>query len=365
MKIRIRSLAIILLLALENPGCLRVPCHYGDPLCNASAAGTALLVLLPGNLGGGALGILKTGQTYCSDTAGTSFPCPLLNYPYEDGEIQQGLERQFLLTGDGNVLQKSTGLIWQRCSQGYSGEDCSIVGAQTTFTVAQANASCTSLGTDWRLPSIQELSTLMDSGRSSPSYDGTAFPGSSFAVPYWSATADAGSPGSNFQLNFGLGVLISVADTNSNAARCVQGPTAPTRSFADSGTYSVTDSVTGLVWQKCPRGYLTLPGCSLDGGATGSAWQEALQYCGALLLDGRVWRLPNRNELMSLLDYSTASNPRIDSVAFPGGITGNFWSSTTVTGSTSQVWTVDYASAIVALNGKAGTGPLIRCVSGP
>jgi hypothetical protein len=60
-------------------------------------------------------------------------------------------------------------------------------------------------------------------------------------------------------------------------------------------------------------------------------WQQALSYCETLTLGGYSdWRLPNRNELQSIVDYSRF-NPAIDPifnvVSFP-----NYWSSTTHAG---------------------------------
>jgi hypothetical protein len=58
-------------------------------------------------------------------------------------------------------------------------------------------------------------------------------------------------------------------------------------------------------------------------------WREALFYCENLTLDGHDdWRLPNRNELQSIIDYSMFT-PSIDAVFNAESI--YYWTSTTYT----------------------------------
>jgi len=47
--------------------------------------------------------------------------------------------------------------------------------------------------TDWRLPTIQELFTLVDYSRCNPAIDTTIFPNTE-ASSYWSSTAYAHNP---------------------------------------------------------------------------------------------------------------------------------------------------------------------------
>ena len=83
---------------------------------------------------------------------------------------------------------------------------------------------------------------------------------------------------------------------------------------------TVTDTITGLVWQR--DGWGTRAGCSggADGLGSGNltcSWSEAQSYCASLTLGGvSGWRLPGRNELSTLVDF-TETNPCIDQTAFP------------------------------------------------
>jgi len=73
--------------------------------------------------------------------------------------------------------------------------------------------------------------------------------------------------------------------------------------WVDNQDGTISDTVTGLVWQQ---------GDSENDGRVNS-WKDALAYCEELNLAGRSdWRLPNIRELQSIVDYSRfdpASDP--------------------------------------------------------
>jgi hypothetical protein len=95
----------------------------------------------------------------------------------------------FTDNGDGTVKDNATGLVWKKCSNGLSGTSCST-GTATTYTWANAVTACTS---GWRLPSINELKTIVDTTKASgATIDTTAFP-ATFASYYWSSTTYAPS----------------------------------------------------------------------------------------------------------------------------------------------------------------------------
>ena len=82
--------------------------------------------------------------------------------------------------------------------------------------------------------------------------------------------------------------------------RCVRGSTLPVSNFVDNQDGTVTDTTTGLMWQK---GY-QLPV---------TYWNDNLRYCEDLELAGHMdWRLPNIRELETLVDdtrYDPSINP--------------------------------------------------------
>ncbi len=68
-------------------------------------------------------------------------------------------------------------------------------------------------------------------------------------------------------------------------------------SYTDNGDGTVTDKVTGLVWQQVDNG-------------EGVDWGSALSYCDALALGGETdWRLPDAKTLQSIVDYSRPRTP--------------------------------------------------------
>jgi hypothetical protein len=132
------------------------------------------------------------------------------------------------------------------------------------------------------------------------------------------------------------------------------------RGYTDNGNGTVTDNATGLVWQKCSNG---LSGTNCETGTAATVnWTAAGTYCSGLSLASRTWRLPSRQELETLPDYSR-SNPAIDTTAFPATVAGYYWSSTTYAPSTTDAWRVGFLDGLVFSGDKSGSRS-VRCVSG-
>ena len=88
--------------------------------------------------------------------------------------------------------------------------------------------------------------------------------------------------------------------------------------FVKNGDGTVTDTNTGLMWQQVTKGEMD--------------WEEALTSCeGDTFAGYDDWRLPNRNELQSLLDY-TWYDPSADQDFFGDAVPTYYWSSTTKAG---------------------------------
>ena len=119
-------------------------------------------------------------------------------------------------------------------------------------------------------------------------------------------------------------------------------------SYTDNGDGTVTDNVTGLVWQKT------------DDNTTRN-WDDAWTYCQALSLGGETdWHLPGANELMSIVYYGTI-NPAIDSFAFSGTNATLYWSATTYASSSGSAWGVNFYSG--GVDGHSKSDPhYVRCV---
>lgn len=146
--------------------------------------------------------IPKTGQsTICSDNTGNVIDCVNTG---QDGEYQRGftwLEPRFLDHGDGTVTDTFTGLMWAK--------NANLPGGSKNWQealdyVAEMNAEThVNLGyTDWSLPNVRELHSLIDFGEHDPALQ-TGHPfinvQSSF---YWSSTTYVDSP--DFALDVGM-----------------------------------------------------------------------------------------------------------------------------------------------------------------
>ena len=97
----------------------------------------------------------------------------------------------------------------------------------------------------------------------------------------------------------------------------------------------VSDSKTGLQWQD-----------NNETNSTTYNWQEAIDYCEALSLDSYDdWRLPNINELKTLLDRSKGDPAIVDGFEYVVS-SSLYWSSTSFVGNEHHAWLVlfDYGN---------------------
>lgn len=110
----------------------------------------------------------------------------------------------------------------------------------------------------------------------------------------------------------------------------------------------VTDSRTGLTWQRCPVGmYWSDELATCDGSPTYVMWYEALHVAVNLARSEQLpWRVPSVKELASILDRSVI-NPAIDEQIFPDTPNHQFWSSTPYRLDAFFAWLVDFYDGAV------------------
>lgn len=92
------------------------------------------------------------------------------------------------------VTDRTTGLTWARCSAGQAWDGKTCAGAARTFTRDEADAYVKGLA-GWRLPTTDELTSILERGCTDPAIDTTAFP-STPTDWFWSDAPDSRS--SNF-----------------------------------------------------------------------------------------------------------------------------------------------------------------------
>jgi hypothetical protein len=121
-------------------------------------------------------------------------------------------------------------------------------------------------------------------------------------------------------------------------------------SYTDNGDGTVTDNVTGLMWQQTvPTGNYT--------------WSQAVAYCPKLTLAGHNdWRLPSRIELVSIVDFGVTSGATINATYFPSTPASGFWSSSPLAGSSSDAWGVGFDFGGTYNRGVSVYYFFVRCV---
>jgi hypothetical protein len=185
---------------------------------------------------------------------------------------------------------------------------------------------------DWRLPNVRELVSIVNYGP-----DGPAFPFFTVWGPHWASTSVQPHPDHDaYQVLFGSKGTIHDGDSKAGEyyVLCVRsadtgggllpatGQTVSVRDgddgfhqsgcpssnrFADNGDGTVTDNCTELMWQQATA---DIPGDDDDL----VTWAESVDYGENLDFAGYSdWRLPNVRELHSIVDYGRFY-PAIDPV---------------------------------------------------
>ena len=220
-------------------------------------------------------------------------------------------------TDDGSIHDKDNKYTWYDSNPATNGGDAGTPGdgTDTEDFINALNGDNFGGHSDWRLPTIKELTTITDRGRVSPTINTGYFPNTMHPYEYWSSTT-AGTSGA-----WGVEFHYSYANVHpknySHYVRAVRGGQSGLLDhLVINGDGTVTDTASGLMWQQATE--------------SGKGWADALSYCEGLSLGGYTgWRLPNIRELKSIRDYGT-SNPAINS--------SGYWSSTTYAYITSGVW---------------------------
>jgi hypothetical protein len=258
----------------------------------------------------------------CCD--GSDESCDGTRLPSADGANPGEL----VVSADGlTVTDTTTGLLWQRDGSGpHAG--CSDSEGSCTWAEAKAYCAALTLGgvSGWRLPGVMELLTIVDVTTAWPSINPTAFPNTP-ADSFWTSSPDTGSSGDAWCVDFNKGHSLSSDESgNCGRVRCVRGSRCyPTNRFVVPDSGLVRDTLTHLVWQQ-------------QASTTDMAWADVQSYCPS------GFRLPTMKELMSIVDLTVASGPRINQAAFPNTQPENFWTSSWSADIPSWAWAVMFSS---------------------
>ena len=348
-----------------------------------------LIMSLPFFATAASVNLPKTGETSCYNDSGQLPSCAGTG---QDGEKTIGAAwpiPRFTDKGDGTVSDDLTGLLWlkdSKCAALNPTSPTNLTGGSNwidalTLAGTLATGACgltdgSSAG-QWRLPNINEFESLIDISQNPPFPAGNPFTAPitisnpsgnlGFDTPeYWSSTITAVFPSNSEGINITSGEVRGDNRTSLKNVWPVRGnstaipqtgqtscwdPTAttapfptvpcpagadgdlqkgvpwptPTR-FHDNGDGTLTDNLTGLIWlQKADCfGVMTTQGLAL-------ASANGLGSNSCALTDGSLpgdWRLPNRNEMRSLISYGQASGSTwLLSNGFSNPQEGWYWSS--------------------------------------
>lgn len=287
--------------------------------------------------------IPDTGQTFCYNATSTSIACPA------EGASFYGQDANYIINapsyadnGNDTITDNVTGLVLQKTE-----------GGQMTWTNAGAYCDNLTLGgqSDWRLPAIRELVSILDLEGYNPTIDTTYFP-SANSANYWASSNGAGIYTTSYSwvMSFNNGHSGFNTKTNNYYVRCVRGEEQGTSDFIDNGDGTATDASTGLTWQQNDDDNMY-------------SWQNALAHCESLVLAGQSnWRLPNPKELLSIADYDTHS-PAIDTALFFVPNAPEYWVSTTYGGNFEGAYYVNFNFGSLDFVNK-GAMRYFRCVRG-
>jgi len=125
---------------------------------------------------------------------------------------------RFKILNDLEVLDTQTGLIWRRDYRERVSWD-------------EALEYAASLGNGWRLPTKDELMTLVNKDRENPASDFPNMPSERF----WASLSDVDYPSSAWSVYFGSGSASSIFKTGDYDARCVREGAGESSSGVDGG----------------------------------------------------------------------------------------------------------------------------------
>jgi hypothetical protein len=325
----------------------------------------------------GALGFPATGQTtsYTVDkndriTGAVAVP--------DDGALQAGATLSYTDNGDGTITDNNTGLMWEKKGDngGLHDKDNSYSwsgGGETIWdwlddVNAEGGAGFAGHN-DWRIPNIKELDSLVNFQNTAPTTSAafnnncvahvTVLTGSCTATnPYWSSTTWPTNINMAAGVNFYSAILQAFDKVSAPRVRAVRGGlsgplltvTGQTTSytadkndgitgavavpddgavqagapfcFTDNGDGTVTDSNTGLVWEKKDDSsglhdkdnFYYWNGNS----AQETLWDWLDDVNAEAFAGSSSWRIPNARELLSIANFQGSVPAAFNNNCVPG-----------------------------------------------
>ena len=337
-------------------------CHY---ICDVGYNWNGVLCSRESTPGSLTLGNICTGQDKCYNDS-EEISCPtssIADFYGQDTQFTSKCYTQSFSSLSSNIVEdNNTGLVWEKSP------------SSSNYKWDSRNTHCNELNSsnyggknNWRVPNPLELLTIVDNSRFNPAINSNYFTemptednqylwlwtnneykgNTSYAYYFRPSYGDCwGSRG---------GYEPPCSKTRAYKVLCVSGEEMKPAVSSDFKTSSdgktVTDTKTGLMWIWWQIGQ------------TSTSWQGALAYCQSLNTQTPPyagysdWRLPNKNELASLVNHEKSEPPYS---YFPDMKSCNFWSSSSYVSNKEWAWEVDFNNGDVTVGPKHGSTDAAR-----
>ena len=300
------------------------------------------------------LGNICTGQNKCYNNE-EEITCPAASNAYffgQDAQYTNKCTAQSFTAFTDVVVDNNTGLTWEKSP------------SEETYTWYNRDNHCNDLNTGegfagiktWRVPNPLEFLTIVDNSTYNLATNSnfTNMPAEN-DTSLW--TNSEYKVNTNYAYHFIPShgwYWFNGTKTDPHKVLCVSGeemkPAVSDDFITSPDGKIVIDSRTGLMWQKEYE--------------TNKTWRQALAYCQSLNAEGyggysTGWRLPNKNELASLINYEKSTPFSY----FPDIPTVYFWSSSTYVGSLGSAWLVHFYDGLARSTYKTVDNPFyVLCV---
>ncbi len=262
----------------------------------------------------------------------------------DDGDYKAGQYRSFSINKNKTITEDKTKITWK--NNGFLTASNYIDGVKYCNAISHGGYS------DWRLPTIEELTDLANRGTSN--YFGPF----NIIKPdnyYWSQTSYNRKTNYHYTFGFDIGEDAFTSNDKTKYVACVRdesiAQTSPLEKRFTRYDDIVTDTKTKLQWYD-PQ----------NSTATDGNWTQALQGCNDLVADGHDdWRLPNINELLTIVDRSKKAQDAFYDI-FKDKAANTYFSSTTNNDYTTKVWGANFILGTDVPTIKKTSVRYYRCV---
>lgn len=255
--------------------------------------------------------IPDTGMNKCYNSTSV-MNCPLSESdPYYGQDFLYSTNPMSVTNnGDGTITDNVTALMWQMTPTAVDYNWYEATGTYDATYNPTAINICSNLTLggygDWRLPEKRELLSIVDYGTVNPAINTTFFPVSS-TYDYWANTTYNTTDA--WYVRFANGAATTAGKTVGKHVQCVRGAPWGGGVFVDNHDGTVTDTVSGLMWQQTA---MTDP----------YDWEAKLTACTNLSLAGYTdWRLPDIKELATTVDAGSSLTMSTDAALFSSSTT--------------------------------------------